>query len=61
MLSAEEALLAVRAWRDGVLIDDPTGVGEELQREAREWTWDVRGLLDDRQRDVIAYALATNR
>ena len=39
-LSPEEALLAVRAWRDGVLIDDPTGVGEELQREAREWTWE---------------------
>jgi hypothetical protein len=30
MLSAEEALLAVRAWRDGVLIDDPTGVGQKL-------------------------------
>jgi hypothetical protein len=40
MLTPEEALLAVRAWHDGVLIGDPTRVGEEVQREAREWTWD---------------------
>jgi hypothetical protein len=40
MLTPEEASLAVRAWRDGVLIADPTRVGEEVQREAREWTWD---------------------
>lgn len=35
-----EALLTVRAWRDAVVLDDPTGVGAELQREAREWSWD---------------------
>ncbi|MDQ3777708.1 MAG: nucleotidyltransferase domain-containing protein [Actinomycetota bacterium] len=39
MLNPEEALLAVRSWREGALLDDPTGVGAELQREAREWTW----------------------
>ncbi len=39
MLNPEDALLAVRSWRDGVLIDDPTGVGAELKREASEWTW----------------------
>ena len=40
MLNPESALLAVRAWREGVLVDDPTGVGAELQREAHEWTWE---------------------
>jgi hypothetical protein len=40
LMDPEEAVLTVRAWRDGVLLDDPAGVGAELQREAREWTWD---------------------
>jgi predicted nucleotidyltransferase len=40
MLDPEFAVLAVRAWRDGILLDDPTGVGVELQREANEWTWE---------------------
>jgi hypothetical protein len=40
MLDPEFAVLAVRAWRDGILLDDPTGVGAELQREANEWTWE---------------------
>jgi Nucleotidyltransferase domain len=35
-----EALLTVRAWRDAVVLHDPTGVGTELQREAREWSWE---------------------
>ncbi len=40
MLNPESALLSVRAFREGVVLDDPTGVGAELQREAREWTWE---------------------
>jgi predicted nucleotidyltransferase len=40
LMDPEEALFTVRAWRDGVPIHDPTGVGAELQREARDWTWE---------------------
>lgn len=40
LMDPESAVLTVRAWRDGKLIDDPTGVGAELRREARDWTWD---------------------
>jgi predicted nucleotidyltransferase len=40
LVDPEKALLAVRAWRDGVVLDDPTGVGAELQREAHDWTWE---------------------
>jgi predicted nucleotidyltransferase len=40
LMDPEQALLTVRAWRDGVVLEDPTGVGAELQREAGEWTWD---------------------
>jgi predicted nucleotidyltransferase len=40
LLDPESALLTVRSWRDGRLIDDPAGVGAELQREARDWTWE---------------------
>jgi predicted nucleotidyltransferase len=40
LMDPESALLTVRSWRDGELIDDPTGVGAELKREAAEWTWE---------------------
>jgi predicted nucleotidyltransferase len=36
----ESALLTVRGLRDAVVLQDPTGIGGELQREAREWTWE---------------------
>src|SRR5918997_4930157 len=36
----ESALLTVRGLRDAVVLQDPTGIGAELQREAREWTWE---------------------
>jgi predicted nucleotidyltransferase len=47
MLTPEEAILTVRSWRDGLLIDDPSGVGAELQRDAREWTWEKIGREAD--------------
>jgi predicted nucleotidyltransferase len=40
LMDPESALLTVRSLRDAVVLDDPTGVGAELQQEAREWTWD---------------------
>jgi predicted nucleotidyltransferase len=40
LMDPESALLTVRSLRDAVVIDDPTGVGAELQQEAREWTWE---------------------
>jgi predicted nucleotidyltransferase len=40
LMDPESAVLTVRALRDAVVLQDPTGIGAELQREAREWTWD---------------------
>jgi predicted nucleotidyltransferase len=40
LMDPESALFTVSAWRDGVLLHDPAGVGAELQREAREWSWE---------------------
>ena len=39
MYRPETALLSVLAWRDALPIDDPSGIGAEIQREAREWSW----------------------
>jgi predicted nucleotidyltransferase len=36
----ESALLTVRGLRDAIVLQDPTGIAAELQREAREWTWE---------------------
>jgi predicted nucleotidyltransferase len=40
LMDPESALLTVRGLRDAVVLEDPTGVGAELQQEAREWTWE---------------------
>jgi hypothetical protein len=40
LMNPESALLPVGSWRDGVLIHDPTGVGAEVQQEARDWSWE---------------------
>ena len=32
--------LAAHGWGDAILVDDPVGVGAELQDEARAWSWD---------------------
>lgn len=40
MSEPASALIAVFGWRDAVLLDDPTGVGAELQAEARAWSWE---------------------
>jgi hypothetical protein len=37
----QSAFLAVSAWRDAVVIDDPHGLGVELQTQAREWRWEA--------------------
>jgi predicted nucleotidyltransferase len=48
------AIVSVCGWRDAVVIDDPVGVGAELQREAREWSWDrVASEADAYVADVL--------
>ncbi len=40
MQRPESALVSVAGWKDAVVVDDPSGVAAELQREAREWSWE---------------------
>lgn len=40
MSNPATAFVAALGWRDAVIIDDPTGIGAELQREAQDWTWE---------------------
>ena len=40
MSNPATAFVAALGWRDAVIVDDPTGIGAELQREAREWSWE---------------------
>jgi hypothetical protein len=41
--SPGKAGAAIPAWRSARIVLDPHGVAAELQREAREWTWDAIG------------------
>jgi len=45
--SPESAVVSVAGWADALLVDDPVGVGAELQREAREWSWERIGAEAD--------------
>jgi len=38
--SPPHAIVSVAGWADAVVVDDPVGVGAELQREARAWSWE---------------------
>jgi hypothetical protein len=40
MQSPPNAVVAVRAWRDAIVIEDPHGIASELRREAQAWSWD---------------------
>ena len=47
MYRPQSALVSVRGWADAEILDDPDGVAAELQREAREWSWDKIGAQAD--------------
>ena len=34
------AMIAAFGWRNAIVVADPTGVGDELRREAEEWSWE---------------------
>lgn len=40
MVQPESAVVAVAAWRNAVVLEDPLGVAAELRREAHGWSWD---------------------
>ena len=47
MQTPATAFVAALGWRDAIIVDDPLGVGEELRREAHEWSWDkISGEAD---------------
>ncbi len=37
--SPKQALQAVPAWRDAVILTDPQGIAAAIQREAIDWSW----------------------
>lgn len=39
---------AIPGWRGAVLLQDRSGIGTELQAEARAWTWDLVAAVCDR-------------
>lgn len=42
-LDPSKAGAVIPAWREAVILEDPEGLAANMQREAREWTWEAIG------------------
>jgi predicted nucleotidyltransferase len=66
MADPSKAFVAVFAWRDAVIVEDPIGVGAELKAVAEQWTWatvarEADAWIGDRMVELAEYASKLSR